>query len=69
MMQPEQPGKTSLEETEQEPEAADTDGQEKDGGIFFDGNSMKQGLKSEVKMLSLGTSEETLLSAREGLCL
>lgn len=45
---------------EQEPEAVDVDGQKKNEGISFDRNSMKQVLKSAVKVLSLDTSEENL---------
>lgn len=54
---------------EQEPEAVDIDGQRKNEGISFVKNSMKQGLKSAAKVLSLGTSEETFLVGLEGLCL
>lgn len=50
-MQLEQP-KSQLEEMEREPEAVVTGKQKKDEGIFFERNSMKQGLKSAVKMLS-----------------
>lgn len=47
---------------ELEPEAVDIDGQRKDEGISFERNSMKQGLKSAVKVLSSVTSEETMLA-------